>query len=137
MNGVPLKLFLITCLVFISTDSIWLGYLAKSLYFESYAPWLRLVDGQLEPLWWAVLMVYLLLSLSVVVFVLPLAQNVLYKAAFFGAILGAVVYGIYDFTCLAIFKDFPMGMGLFDWLWGTVLCAWVSFVTVYLARYLK
>lgn len=137
MNGLTLKLFLIAFLVFIITDMIWLGFIAKNLYFQYYEPWLRLVAGQLKPLWWATLMVYLLFALSVVVFIFPLAHHSLYRAAFYGAVLGAVIYGVYDFTCLAIFKDFPIGMGLLDWVWGTILCSWSSFLTLYLSEYLK
>ncbi len=137
MNGLSLKLFLIAFLVFIITDSIWLSFIAKNLYFQNYGPWLNLVNGQLKPLWWAAIMVYLLFALSVIVFIIPLAHNSPFWAAVYGAILGAVIYGVYDFTCLAIFKDFPIGMGLLDWLWGIVLCSWGSFLTVYLDTYLK
>jgi uncharacterized membrane protein len=137
MSGLSLKLFLIAFFVFIITDMIWLGFIAKNLYFQHYGPWLNLVNGQLKPLWWATLMVYLLFALSVLVFIIPLAHNSPYWAAFYGAFLGAIIYGVYDFTCLAIFKDFPIGMGFLDWLWGTLLCSWSSFLTVYLGGYLK
>ncbi|KTD82193.1 DUF2177 family protein [Legionella waltersii] len=137
MNGLSLKLFLIAFVVFIITDMIWLGFIAKNLYFQHYGPWLNLVDGQLKPLWWATLLVYLLFALSVIVFVIPLAHHSLYWAAFYGAALGGVIYGVYDFTCLAIFKDFPIGMGLLDWFWGIFLCSWSSLLTVYLGGYLK
>ena len=137
MNGLTLKLFLIAFFVFIISDMIWLGFIAKNLYFQHYRPWLNLVDGQLNPLWWAALMVYLLFALSVVVFIIPLAHSSPFLAACYGATLGAIIYGVYDFTCLAIFKDFPIGMGFLDWLWGMVLCSWSSFFTCYLGNYLK
>ena len=137
MNGLSLKLLLIAFIVFAITDMIWLGIIAKNLYFQHYEPWLNLVDSQLKLHWWATLMVYLLFALSVIVFILPLAHNSLYRAAIYGAVLGAVIYGVYDFTCLAIFKGFPIGMGLLDWLWGTLLCSWSSFLTVYLGDHLN
>lgn len=137
MNGLSLKLFFIAFVVFIATDMLWLGFIAKGLYFQHYAPWLNLVDGHLKPLWWATLMVYLLFALSIIVFVIPLAHNSSFWAACYGAALGAIIYGVYDFTCLAIFKDFPIAMGLLDWLWGIVLCSWGSFITCYLGHHLK
>lgn len=137
MNGLTLKLFPVAFIVFIVTDIIWLGLIAKPLYFQHYGPWLNLVNGQLKPLWWATIMVYLLFAFSVIVFIIPLAQNSPYWAAIYGACLGAVIYGVYDFTCLAIFKDFPVGMGFLDWLWGIFLCAWGSFLTIYVGNYLK
>jgi uncharacterized membrane protein len=134
MNGLTLKLFFIALIVFICTDALWLGFIAKNLYLQQYEPWLNLVNGQLQPLWWAAVMVYLLFALSVVVFIHPLAQGSAFWAACYGAILGAIIYGVYDFTCLAIFKDFPIAIGFVDWLWGTVLCSWSSFLTVYLSK---
>lgn len=133
MNGITLKAFSIAFLVFLITDMIWLGFIAKQMYFQHYEPWLRLVNGQLKPLWWASILVYLLFALSVTVFIIPLAQGSLYWAAIYGALLGAVIYGVYDFTCLAIFKDFPIGIGIIDWCWGILLCSWGSFFTVYLS----
>ena len=135
MNSI--KLFLICLSVLVITDIIWLSFIAKHLYFQNYEPWLRLESGQLKPLWWAACIVYLLFALGIILFVFPLAHNSIYWAAFYGAILGAVIYGIYNFTCLAIFKDFPLGMGLLDWLWGTLLCSWASFLTVFFNGYLK
>lgn len=137
MNGYTIKLFFIALFIFIITDTIWLGFIAKNLYFEQYAQWLRFEGGQLKPIWWTTLIVYLLLALSIVVFIIPLAQNSLLYAAIYGAILGAIIYGVYDFTCLAIFKDFPIAMGFIDWAWGATLCSWSSLATKYLAGYLK
>ncbi|HGU7244261.1 TPA: DUF2177 family protein [Legionella pneumophila] len=75
--------------------------------------------------------------MSIIVFVIPLAKTSLPYAALYGALLGAIIYGIYDFTCLAIFKDFPVGMAFLDWLWGIVLCSWCSVATIYVASYIK
>ncbi|HAT1658565.1 TPA: DUF2177 family protein [Legionella pneumophila] len=137
MNGWALKVFAIAFFIFIVTDMIWLGFIARNLYFDQYQQWLRLSDGQLKPIWWSALLVYLLFALSIVVFVMPLAETSLPYAALYGALLGAIIYGIYDFTCLAIFKDFPVGMAFLDWLWGIVLCAWSSVATIYVAGYIK
>lgn len=132
-----IKLFIIAGFIFFITDMIWIGYIARNLYFHHYEPWLRLVNGQLQPVWWATLMVYLCFALSVVVFIAPLADNSPLWAAVYGALLGAVIYGIYDFTCIAIFKDFPVMMGLLDWMWGTFLCAWSSCASIYLVSLFK
>lgn len=137
MNGFAIKLFFLALVIFLITDMIWLGLIAKNFYFAQYAQWLRLEGGQLKPVWWATLLVYLFLALSIVVFIVPLAQNSLISAALFGAILGSVIYGVYDFTCISIFKDFPVLMGFIDWIWGIVLCSWCSVATNYLAKFLK
>lgn len=136
MNGLTVKLFVVAFITFFLTDMIWLGFIAKSWYLDQYKPWLRLTDNQLIPLWWPTLLVYFFFALAVVVFALPLAGQSLSSTLCYGAVLGAVIYGVYDFTCLAIFKDFPIRMGIIDWFWGITLCAWSSFITGFAARYL-
>ncbi|KTD62698.1 DUF2177 family protein [Legionella spiritensis] len=137
MTAITIKTFIAALLVFFITDMVWLGWLAKSYYIEQYKPWLRLTNGQLQPIWWAAFLVYLLFALSIVVFILPLASGSLQNAAFYGIILGAVIYGVYDFTCLALFKNWPPGMAFVDWVWGMVLCGWGSFITVWVHNYFK
>ena len=133
--GIAFKLFVTAFVVFFLTDMLWLGWLGKGLYVEHYKPWLRLKDGQLQPLWWAALLVYTLFALAIVVFVTPLAAGSLGKAWLYGILLGAVVYGVYDFTTLAVFKNWPIGMAFIDWVWGMFLCGWTSFVTLWLGSY--
>ncbi len=132
-----IKLFIIVLCLLLVTDMIWLGYFAKSMYLENYAEWLRMRDNQLQPLWWAGGLVYFLLALSLVVFVIPLAGGSLLSALIYGAIMGCITYGVYDFTCLAIFKNFPVGISFIDWAWGTFLCAFCSGITVYLSRFIS
>jgi len=137
MITVKIKLFLVALMVFFITDFLWIGFFAKNLYLQNYKPWVNLVDGQLKPVLWPALMVYLLLALGVVVFVLPAANYTWLHALYCGAIFGAIVYGVYDFTLLALFKGFPTFIALLDWVWGMVLCSWSSVVTLVVYRYLK
>jgi uncharacterized membrane protein len=129
-----IKPLIIALVVFFILDMIWLGWIAKSLYVKHYEPWLRLQDGSLQPLWWAGLIVYLLFAIAIIAFVLPLANQSLLLALLYGGLLGFVTYGVYDFTCLAVFKHMPVGMAFVDWAWGTVLCALTSFATLFFTR---
>ena len=129
-----LKLLMIALITFLVLDMIWLGWLAKNFYFKAYSPWLRLENGQLQTVWWAALIVYLLFALGIVFMVLPLAHGSLSYALGYGAMLGLITYGIYDFTCLAIFKDWPITMSFIDWMWGTLLCALSSWSTAYIDK---
>jgi uncharacterized membrane protein len=137
MIALNIKIFLVAFCIFLITDMIWLGLIAKSVYFAQYSEWLRLDEGKLQPIWWAVLIVYLLFALGIVVFITPLANGSLIYAGIYGALLGAVIYGIYDFTCLSLFKNWPVGMAFIDWIWGIFLCSWSSIVTVHLQSYLE
>lgn len=137
INGLSVKFFILAFLIFIITDIMWFGLIAKNLYFQHYEPLLRVADGKVKIIWWAALIIYLLFALSVVTLIVPLAQGSLSGAAFYGAILGFVIYGIYNFTCIALFKDYPIGMAFLDWTWGTILCSWGSFFTIYLGTYMN
>ncbi|MGL6029588.1 MAG: DUF2177 family protein [Legionella sp.] len=132
-----LKLFILALITLVVIDSIWLGLIAKSLYFKHYGSWLRLAQGELQLNWWAAALVYLLMALALVVFVLPIVHQSAFNALLYGAILGAVLYGVYNFTCLAIFKDWPVSMAFVDWAWGTVLLATSALITHYAARALS
>ena len=128
------KLLVLSMIVFFTLDMAWIGYFAKGLYFKHYGTWLRLQQDQLLPVWWAIVIVYVLFAVATVVFVLPLSRGLLVHAFLYGAALGCIIYGVYDFTCLAIFKDWPVMMAFVDWAWGTFLCACSGTITVYLSR---
>lgn len=130
------KLLIISMLVFFILDMTWIGYIAKGMYFKHYANWLRLENGSLLPVWWATVIIYALFAFATLTFVLPLSQGSLLSAFFYGAALGLVIYGVYDFTGVAIFKDWPVMMAFVDWLWGTFLCAISATVTVYASRFI-
>lgn len=134
MNTTSYKIFFTAFFLFIFIDLIWLGFIAKNAYYKNYEPWLNLSNGQLKPIWWASLLVYLLFALSIVVFIQPLANGSIQNGAIYGALLGAIIYGVYDFTCLAIFKNFPLGIGIIDWIWGTALFTITSVLTTHLYK---
>ncbi|MDP3559478.1 MAG: DUF2177 family protein [Legionellaceae bacterium] len=131
-----IKLFIISMLVFFMLDMSWIGYIAKAMYFKSYANWLRLENGRLLPIWWAMIIIYALFAFATLTFVLPLSKGLLWNAFFYGAALGLVIYGVYDFTCLAIFKNWPVMMAFVDCLWGIILCSISATITVYLSRFI-
>ncbi len=132
-----LKMCLIAFFIFILSDFIWFRLIASDFYFQHYEPWLRLVDGKFQPVWWAVLSIYILFSLSLVVFILPLAHDKLLPAALYGGLLGGVIYGVYNFTCIAVFKNFPINTAIVDMSWGVFLYGWTAFLTQGFVQYIK
>jgi uncharacterized membrane protein len=50
----------------------------------------------------------------------------------YGFMYGFFVYGTFDFTNLALFNDYPLGLGIMDTIWGGILMALTSFFTYYL-----
>ena len=100
-------------------DGIWLKGPGGALYKNSLKLQLRLE----HPVWIAAILVYLLLLVGLFVLVVPRAAGSLGWAAGFGALFGLVVYGVYDFTNLALVVGWTTKVALVDVAWGTFLCA--------------
>ena len=130
-----IKSFILSILLIIAIDAIWLNIIAKPIYWQAYDSWFRINDGKLDVIYWSALLVYVLLALGITIFVIPLS-HCKSDAFIYGAALGAITYGVYDFTCLAIFKNWPLKVSFIDWGWGTFLCGLTSFIT-YLLTYNK
>jgi uncharacterized membrane protein len=58
------------------------------------------------------------------------------KAILFGALLGLVAYGTYDFTNLATVRGFPAIVAAVDVVWGTVLTGTVAAAGYMIAKWL-
>ncbi len=125
--------YLLSMIVMMLLDGIWLGFIAKSYYYQAYGHILRLENDQLQPIWWAAFLVYVLLVFGVNFYGLSYAKESIFTAVWRSALFGLVVYGVYDFTCLSLFKSWPIGMTLIDWIWGGVLCGLTSYLVLMLS----
>lgn len=109
-----------TAVAFVALDFLWLGFIAKGFYQGQ-------VGGLMAspPNFLAAGLMYLLYSAGLVGFVvLPaLEAGSLGRAAVMGALLGLVVYGVYDLTNLAVLKGWTVPVAVVDILWGTVVSA--------------
>jgi uncharacterized membrane protein len=131
--GLTLKLAAAGAAAFMVLDGVWLGVVMKHFYREQLAPIIRLANGGIAPNWPAAIVVYLLLGTGIAVFVIPRAETVA-SAAAFGALLGLVVYGVYDFTNYATLRQWPFVLTLADAAWGTAATAAASVVVRLLIR---
>lgn len=128
-----LKLAALGTVVFMLLDGIWLGVLMTGFYRDQLAPIVRLADGGIAPNWPAALAVWALLGAGIALFVIPLSPTVP-LAAVHGALLGFVVYGVYDFTNYSTLRQWPFVLVLVDVAWGTVATAVCSTVVRALIR---
>ena len=120
--GLTIKLAAIGAVAFMALDAVWLGLLMKHFYREQLAPIVRLVDGGIAPNWPAAFVVYALLGSGIAIFVIPRASSLM-SAAGFGALLGLVVYGVYDFTNYSTLRQWPFVLTLVDTAWGALAAA--------------
>ena len=131
--GHTLKLAAIGAVAFMVLDGVWLGLLMKNFYRDQLAPIVRLADGGIAPHWPAAFVVYVLLGTGIAVFVIPRAPTVSLAAAY-GALLGLVVYGVYDFTNYSTLRQWPFVLVLVDVAWGMVASAACAAVVRIAAR---
>ncbi len=111
--------------MFAVLDALWLGVVMKSFYRSQLAPIARMADGGLAPIWSVAALVYVLLGVGVAIFVAPRAANV-GQAAMSGALLGLVIYGVYDLTNYSTLAQWPAAVTLADIAWGMAATAVVA-----------
>jgi uncharacterized membrane protein len=84
------------------------------------------------------LIAYFLMFVSIAYIILPLVKNLkitTYKDAIiaslrYGGILGLVIYGIYNATNYAIFKNYSAKAAIIDTLWGITIYSFITFIII-------
>ena len=101
-------------------DFLWLGFVAKKVYYSQMGS-LLLEKPNMIP----ALIFYAIYVVGIVVFVVnpALAQNSLGRAAGYGALFGLVAYATYDLTNLAVLKGYSPTIAVIDLAWGMVITA--------------
>jgi uncharacterized membrane protein len=98
----------------------------KNLYLDNIGS-LLLMNGQtITPRLLPALGVYILFAIMIWFIVLPLAEQNITLSFAYGALLGLVVYGIYDLTNLATLQAWTTKIALIDSLWGMFICSMTS-----------
>ena len=109
---------------FLILDGLWLGLIAKDSYTQAMAGLMRS-----EVHIWPWVVFYSLYCLAIVQLVIRpqfsarQGKGVLLN----GAGLGAAAYGAYNMTNYALLADWPLGISLQDWAWGTVVTSFSSY----------
>jgi uncharacterized membrane protein len=129
-----LYLYILTFLVFLAIDFVWLNWIAKNMYSEKIGHLLA-ENANLIP----ALIFYLLFVVGVIIFaVLPgYEAKSLGKTVFLGALFGMMTYATYDLTNLATLKGWPISMTIIDIIWGTSLSTVTAVSGYYIANMLN
>ncbi len=113
-------------------DGIWLGIVATNFYADSL---FSLLAPQVSLL--PTFLFYLIYPIGIAVLAVIPSHNEkisAYGALFRGAVLGLVAYGTYGFTNAAILSDWPMVVTIVDIIWGVLLTALVSAMTLIISE---
>lgn len=126
-----LKQFLLASVLFVILDFIWLGFVMKDFNMQQLAEIGRIENGVFQLNYTAAVITYILMALAVVFYVLPQAKKhgSLRQVFLSGALLGLIVYGVFDMTNLAILKNYPVAFVAPDMAWGAVVFGLVSVAT--------
>lgn len=127
------SVYLLSLIVFLAVDMLWLGVVAKDFYRNNLGHLLRA-----DVNWAAALIFYLLYVAGVLIFAaMPaLERQSLRQAVLLGALFGFFAYATYDLTNLATLKDWPLNVVLVDILWGAVLTACVAAASFGIGRWI-
>lgn len=122
-------LWVAAAVLFLAIDMVWLLWIGRGFYTAEIGALLRQ-----PPNLSAAGLFYILYVTGLMIMVIwPAfqAQSAI-QALLYGAILGLIAYGTYDLTNLAVMKGFTARIAMIDMVWGMVLTAVVSSVTVFL-----
>jgi uncharacterized membrane protein len=124
---------IIASIALLIIDGVWIGIIMKPKYDET----VKHIQGDVIQLnFIAANLAYIFLLIGLYYFVLSrINTNNPFRAFIEGAMYGMAVYGTFDFTSAAIFKNYHFSTALIDLSWGTFLCGISSFITIYARRY--
>lgn len=122
-----LTLYTVTLVIFLGTDYFGLSYLIRPIFAKSLGDWL-LEDFRVLPA--LVFYCAYIAGLLVFVSVPATATGVPLNAALYGALLGALAYGTYEFSNFATLEKWTWKMVWADLIWGAVLTGFSAWAGV-------
>ena len=126
--------YVLTLIVFLAIDLLWLGFAAKDLYRKHLG---SLLSEHVN--WTAAFIFYLLYIIGIFIFcIAPSVQKQSFQqAVMLGALFGFFCYATYDLTNLATLKGWPAAIVYIDIAWGTFLTASVSAAGYFIIKWLQ
>lgn len=118
-----IKRFLVTALVFLLIDIVWLAFISPKLYKANIG---HLMSEKVN--FTAAGVFYLIYIAALLFFVIDpaLAKASVWQAVWTGAFLGFAMYATYDLTNLATLREWPLKITVIDLAWGTFITASTS-----------
>ena len=123
-----MNLFIISSILLVLVDSVYLFFIGKPLFDKTVS---AIQNSKLVVNIPPAIFTYILMAVILNYFII--SAN---KPAFDAFILGFCVYGIFDFTNMAIFKKYNLKTAISDTLWGAILFFIVTNITYSLKKML-
>jgi len=123
-------LYLVTLVVLMALDFLFLGLLAKGFFTSQVGD----ILGEIKPL--PAVLFYLLYVVGVLIFVSGGASANWQGTLVHGALLGLFCYATFDLTSLALLKHWSWAVAALDVSWGAVVTAVSSTAGLFVANWL-
>jgi uncharacterized membrane protein len=126
--------FIIILILIVIMDAIWFKFTLPSyekvvLNIQNIPMRLNLVSAIIS---------YLILAFGLAYFVIPRLNNGSFIESFwYGGMYGLVVYGVFDMTNMALFKNWNLSISIIDLLWGIFNCTFVTYLTYKIIKLIK
>jgi len=132
--------YIATIIIVLIADFIWL-YLNKNNYnslvtkVQGSTIQLNFIGGALS---------YLFLIIGLFVFSIPMItneynknkkQSLLLLSMLYGGVLGLVIYGVFNTTNMAIFKNYDVSVAIMDTTWGFFIYTFAAYLFMILKLY--
>lgn len=133
-----LKVAILSMVIFIILDLVWLSMVARKLYFNSLS-YLAVVENESIVFNLPVgLGVQAIIALGLAVFISMgiMVNDSLVSAVGTGAFAGFVLYCTYDLTNLSFVRGYPVFITVVDIAWGTAQGVFAGLYVYYLQHWL-
>ena len=122
---------LISALIFLVIDVIWLSFSVKSFYRPNIGH--LLLD---TPVMWAAILFYLIYVFGLAVVIIEPSLDYQYTQKFLikAFMFGLVAYGTYNLTNMATIKGWSPNVVFVDMIWGGSLTTFSSYFGILLAK---
>lgn len=135
MNYKRLLIVGISTIVYAAIDMAWAGYLMKDYYINWLVHIIRPISQWNFSHGFAAALTWVLVVVGVFIFVIPLVSHKSFGKTFlYGALFGAILYGLYESTNYAVIYAWQPAMVIIDTLWGAFACGVITLVMKYLLQ---
>ena len=118
--------YLLSAIIFVVLDGFYLNLIKG--YFNQQVKKIQGTNIQINLIYTAITYVFLIFGLNY--FIIQKHKSV--KDA---ALLGLVIYGVYEFTNISLFKEWSLLTVILDTTWGTILFALTTFLVNKITEY--
>ena len=132
-----IKISLVSAVIFIILDLLWLAVVANKIYFNSLGYLAEIKDGKIVFNLKAGITVQVIIAVGLVFFISMALQlnNTLMTSMTVGAISGFVLYATYDMTNLSFIKGYTLYITLIDMAWGTAQGFFAGIYVYFLTKF--